>query len=317
MDRKNKILLVLTGGTICSFEDEKGQRHTNAQRTKIEQCVNGTEFVKRIPYDVLSENMTVNRWNLLVSKLKMYNFDQYKGVIILHGTDTLAYTSCFLSIALAGAKVPVFLVSSQLPLENKNANGYDNFKTAVKLIYENITPNVYVPYRNSDGKMYVHLGSRLTQCRNHSDDFESVDGNITVDCQQSLRLFENKIRLKPNVLLLKPYVGLDYSKINLKNIKAVVHGTYHSQTVCINCDNKRFSINYLLQKDIIVILTPCKKGVYESTVNAINNGVVPVFGMTEEMVYIKTLFGLSLGNVLEFLNENINNEYWYQEEEIC
>ncbi len=314
MERKNKILLVLTGGTICSFEDEKGQRHTNAKKTKIEACVTGSEFVKRVPYDVLSENMTVDRWNTLVSKLKSYKFEQYKGVIILHGTDTLAYTSCFLSIVLAGAKVPVFLVSSQLPLEHNNANGYDNFKTAVKLINDKITPNVYVPYRNSDGKMYVHLGSRITQCPNYSDDFFSVNGNLTAKCQQTLRLFDNKINVKPNVLFIKPYVGLDYSKFNLRNIKAVVHGTYHSQTVCIDCNNKRFSIKYLLDKGITVILTPCKKGVYESTVNAIKNGVIPMFGMTEEMVYIKTLIGLSLGNVLEFINKNINNEFCYQEE---
>ena len=306
---------MLTGGTICSFEDENGQRHTNAKRTKIETSVTDTQFVKRIPYDVLSENMTVERWNTLVSKLKAYNFEQYKGVIILHGTDTLAYTANFLSIIFSGAKVPVFLVSSQLPLDNPKANGYDNFKTAVKLINDNILANVYVPYRNSDGKMYVHLASRITQCPNYSDDFTSVNGNIIKKCKQELRLFENLIRLKPNVMILKPYIGLDYSALNLKKIKAVVHGTYHSETVCVNCTNKNHSVNYLLDKGITVIISPCKKGVYDSTVDAIENGVIPVYGMTDEMLYVKTLIGLYLGNLKEFLNLNINNEY-YEEEEV-
>lgn len=318
MSKNNKILLVLTGGTICSFEDNSGRRHTNAIKTKIENCVTGVDFVKKIPYDILSENLTVDKWNTLILNLKAYKFEQYKGVIILHGTDTLAYTSCLLSILLSGVKVPVFLVSSQLPLEHIDANGYDNFKTAVDLINKNIIPNVYVPYKNSDGNMYVHLGSRITQCPNHSNDFTSIDGNISVGCNAHLRLFEQKISIKPSVLNLKPYVGLDYSFLKLRNVKAVVHGTYHSQTVCIDCTNIKYSVNYLLNKGITVILHPCNKGIYDSTVNAIEKGVVPLFGMTEEMVYIKTLIGVSLGlknqNLIDFLNLNINNEFCYQEE---
>ncbi|MBQ7075497.1 MAG: hypothetical protein IJM94_01715, partial [Clostridia bacterium] len=101
--------------------------------------------------------------------------------------------------------------------------------------------------------------------------------------------------------------------LNLKKIKAVVHGTYHSETVCINCTNKNHSVNYLLDKGITVIISPCKKGVYDSTVDAIENGVIPVYGMTDEMLYVKTLIGLYLGNLKEFLNLNINNEYYEEE----
>ena len=171
-----KILIILTGGTICSFLNEKGEQHSDTQKAEaliVHNFRNGQSkyrsesdviFHTEKPLDVLSENMTVEMWQTLSDKIKTYDFSLYDGVIILHGTDTLAYTSSFLSILLAGIKIPVFMVSSQLPLYNENANGNANFRCAVEKIVEGITPNIYVVYRNDDTAektMYIHLASRL------------------------------------------------------------------------------------------------------------------------------------------------------------
>ena len=114
--------------------------------------------------------------------MKKYDFSKYDGVIILHGTDTLAYTASLLSILLAGISIPVFLVSSQLPIYKQEANGNDNFRTAVEHIVKGIRPNVYVAYRNDDSQngktiseMYIHYASHLLQCPNHSSNFYSSD----------------------------------------------------------------------------------------------------------------------------------------------
>ena len=180
---KNKILLILTGGTICSFADKSGEKKPDTKKAEYlikeifkasDSPCKGVKFDDKIPMSILSENMSPEHWNKLIEKLRGYNMENYKGVIILHGTDTLAYTSAMLSLVLAGLSVPVFMVSSQLPLTEENANGNDNFRVAVELIMKGIKPNVYVPYRNMSGDMFIHLGAHINQCPNFSNDFHSL-----------------------------------------------------------------------------------------------------------------------------------------------
>jgi len=166
-NHKPKILVILTGGTICSSTDEKGQRYSDAENVKIVGHFQNSDspfsgkvkFDKEIPLDTLSENMTVSKWNTLLETLKAVKYGDYKGIIILHGTDTLAYTASLLAITLAGIPVPVCLVSSQLPLDKDGTNGHANFRAAAELILNGIAPNVYAVYRNSDGVIYVHYGA--------------------------------------------------------------------------------------------------------------------------------------------------------------
>lgn len=344
---KADILLVLTGGTICSFENEDGEREPNAANARVliesifrksSSIYKDAEFDYKIPFDILSENMTPDRWSELTEKLKEYDMNSYRGVIILHGTDTLAYTSAMLSLVLAGLKIPVFLVSSQLPLNEKKANGNDNFKTAVELLMNGIKPNVYVPYRNTDGKMLVHLGSHLTQCPNHSNDFfslhpfcikdkdnEYIDG---IEYESKSLLIEKIKAFKNSVLKIQPYVGLDYSSISLDGIDAVVHGTYHSQTLCIgeNGNITKYSVCRMKEcfgeNKIPLFIEPCnyskeeKSSSYVTTGDAVKHGAVPVWGMTSEMVYVKSIVGVSLGyrkeELINFVKETkINHEFHY------
>lgn len=194
MKTPHNILIILTGGTICSFADKAGKRDSDAERAHTliekkfrasgsryssEECVT---FDKEKPLDILSENMTTGNWNILISKMRTYDYSKYDGVIILHGTDTLAYTGALLSILMAGTRIPVFLVSSQLPPDDDEANGNANFKAAVELIVNGIEPNIYAVYRNTetDGsgetqRMYIHYCSHLLQCANRSENFYSPD----------------------------------------------------------------------------------------------------------------------------------------------
>ena len=181
----NKILLVLTGGTICSFGDEDNLNRdvdvVKANRLIIDNFRNSDsiyrdcEFETDIVLDVLSENMTVENWNVLIDYLRNKDTCGYSGIIITHGTDTLAYSASLISILLSDKDIPVFIVSSNMPLNMKEANGNANFRIAVESIGLKIAPLVYVPYRNSDGVMYLHNAAHLMQCVNYKDDFKSYD----------------------------------------------------------------------------------------------------------------------------------------------
>ena len=339
---KNKILLILTGGTICSFADNKGERRPDAKSAdylikeifkKSDSPYKDAEFDDKIPMNILSENMSPKRWNELIDGFREYRIENYRGVIILHGTDTLAYTSAMLSMVLAGVSVPVFMVSSQLPLNEKEANGNANFRVAVELIMKGIKPNVYVPYRNMDGKMLIHLGAHITQCPNFSNDFHSRD-EVEVDSKKpefsgveyesSGKIIEKIGDFSASVLKIEPYVGLDYSRINLEGIKAVCHGTYHSETMSVSEDipdeYSVFSLKECFSGEIPLFITPCryieaeKTECYETTARIVKKGGVPVFGMTSEMVYVKAMVGVALGlfgdKLKKFLkDEEINGEF--------
>ena len=330
----DKILLILTGGTICSFENNDGKRQTDAESAKYKII---TEFRKSgsvfgdiafdtaMPIDTLSENMTFAKWGALLDELRKVESDEYKGIIILHGTDTLAYTACLLSLVMGEKNLPVCLVSSHSPVDYEGTNANINFRTAVELIMNGLKPNVYAVYQNSDGKTYIHYGAHLLQCGNYSNDFYSKDmtdadsfGN-GVAFEKNSDLLSRIKAIDSKVILINPYVGMDYTCINLENISAVVHTTYHSQTVCVEGESNSFAefAKRCKKEGVSLILTPCdeKSYSYVSTASALENDVIPVSGMTNETAYVKTAIGCSLGltsdELAEFLNKNINQEIIY------
>lgn len=346
------ILLILTGGTICSFGDsENANRDVNmgeAKRLILENFEKSsspyrdTKFEVNYILDTLSENMTAVRWNILLEYLRTVDFDRYQGVIMAHGTDTLAYTSSFMSLIMSGRDIPVCIVSSQLPLDVNGANGNKNFSMAVELIRQGIPAGVYVPYENMNGKMYIHKGCHLMQCENYLDDFYSYDAFLVNEreAEEYVKNVKNNgipaagqgyrealssiSEISGCVLYIKPYVGLDYSVYNIDNgIKAVVHGLYHSCTACVERQNKEqeytsASILYLLDKcrsrNIPVIAEPCREDInmYASGNDMTEAGAVPVYGMTSEMVYVKTLAGCAMelngDRLTEFLRTDICGE---------
>ena len=323
------ILLLLTGGTICSFENEVGERVSDTRKAQTlivknfknsdSKYRNNVKFTTKRTLNILSENMTVSHWNIFIKKFKSYDLSLYDGVIILHGTDTLAYTSSLLSILLAGTKIPVMLVSSAKPIYIKDANGNNNFKTAVELICKGVSPNVYAIYQNTDGTTYIHLASRLLQCQNGSSDFFSR-GMMPAD-RTEFKTSEFKEmpiysldKLLPTVLYITPYTGIDYSLYSLRGVKAVLHGTYHSCTAAAFPKNSRYSLISFKKRcdryNIPLFLCPCDSDAYdyETTGELLRHGAVGICDMTTETAYAKILIGVSMGLSGDALNNYVNTE---------
>ena len=356
-----KILIIFTGGTICS-SNENGKNRSDAKATEsylIDDFENGDSELrgsvcfekKQLSVDILSENMTVDTWNELLSIFRDEDiWTRYNGIIVLHGTDTLAYTSSLLSLLLSGAPIPIFIVSAQLPLryqttvtengikrslsiKDERSNGYKNFRVSVELIVNGIAPNVYVAYENSSSETLLHLGSHLLQCPNHSNDFHSKDEtviNTTRHCGigfETNTFYASKIcSLDPNVLLLFPYPNLAYDRINVDGASAIVHGTYHSESVCVGRKgiekDKKYSVISFIERckeaRLPLFLAPCNKSsyAYSSTKSALDAGARVIADTTIETAYAKTVIGVSLGlrdeELEKFLETSINHEFVYK-----
>ncbi len=339
-----KILTVYTGGTICSVADGN-QRSLDtelAKRVIVANFVSGPSpfahlgaelfFDSELPKEnqTLSENMTISKLNCIIQHIKSFDLSQFSGIIVLHGTDTLAHTAALFSIVFADLPIPLMLVSGNRPPQDGKTNANDNFATAAELICKGIAPNVYAPYRNSDGKIYLHLGSNLMQCENFSESFRSADSENTLLAKDEA-LFSKAEKLsrqrtplpfdyagiKSNVLLLKPYVGLDYDRISLEGIGAIAHGTYHSGTVCVERNSPDMpvlpsSIISLAKRckalDIPLFVAPCElsSDQYSSAFDASSNGCIPV-NCTIETLYAKLLLALSAGLTADKLKSFVLN----------
>lgn len=343
------ILVLLTGGTICSMADEKQENFSAAHTVRAHILRTFAESPSpyastpletyTLPEDVLSENMTVAVWNRLLEILrKTHATKTYAGVILLHGTDTLAYTAALLSMAMAGTPIPILLVSAQLPLSEKESNGHVNFRAAVELIRNGILPNVYAVYQNRTeeanpyapaGELLLHLGAHLRQCASGSHNFYSADAvripNAENACCDGVATpmrdmpLLSMSALSPCVLQIEPYVGLDYARLSREGLTAILHGTYHSQTVCAKKDADTHSVLWLLKackkETIPVYLLPCDCDdySYSTTGDALRAGAIGLFGITREAAYAKLLVGSSLGlrtdALSAFLREPLNGEY--------
>ena len=349
-----RILLILVGGTICTELNEKGSLSVGDKAGSLlvsNYKKSGSPYTDKVEFDVsenlyiLSENMTVDKWNRMIEAYYSYTKDKkYDGIIFAHGTDTLAYSAALFGQILSDTEIPAFFVSAHRPLSDKTTNGNDNFKAAVECICREISPNVYVAYRNiSDGQTYLHLGSRICQCQNYSDDFYSKGAiNITaIDDRNYKEYFDeirekytpdNRIRgvtlnaeqkLKKCVLMLEPYVGLNYSSIDYSRYKAVLHGAYHSGTACVSTENVSESILYMITEcaklgvDTYISPSILRNGTYEtvsdmgeSTENG--EGINFLYGYTKETAYAKILIAYSLFDDENKRKEYINTEYNFE-----
>lgn len=323
-----KIKVIFTGGTISSEISGKGisvNSDKNSNKILINNFYTKTglsdvEFNISQPLNTLSENMTIFDWNILLYELRKINFNDYDGIIIAHGTDTLAYTTNMLSIMLSGIDIPVVMVSSNYILSDDRANGNDNFINAVFFISHSKYKGVYAIYRNNKGENVVYLGSRLKQCEALTNEYSSTksidfgrmengifiptinENNPNPDMFKEKDLLLYKINeLKPCVLSLKGYTGLDYNNITpTDNIRAIVQYVYHGGTASSFSDNIYctsyidFYNKYKSNIDFYIAPLESKQSDhYASTNEIIESGIIPLYDISEEMAYIKLTIAYS------------------------
>lgn len=346
------ILLVFTGGTIGSAVSEGTINTSGAAGFKLiqqfrQQYKNHQHirFNAIQPLEILSENLAPCAWQTLINAIEAEQPGQFDGIIITHGTDTLAYTAAALSFYFNTIKIPMLLVSSNYPLDDPRANGLENFICAVEFILQKKQAGVFVPYRNQHQSTQVHRGSRLACSLQLSGDFFSVQGSSYMQFENAQFTLTNPPAINPlrslregrgdgmqthmpplkadfsdRVLMIKPYPGLDYSHFNLENIDAVLHDLYHSGTACATAQwGNQYSlsgfIKYCEEQNIKVYLAPAIKSpdVYQSARILIGQGAEIIWNMSIEAAYVKLI--LAYGNftdeqqIIDFINRDIAGEH--------
>lgn len=334
----NKILIVFTGGTIGSWvqngiiNPKVEQRFTLLSQFE-QQYENQSAFEFSIiqPLNLLSENLHPSVWEDLIEAIKAESISNFDGIIITHGTDTLAYTAAALSQYFNHIDIPMLLVSSNLPLENPAANGLTNFITAIEFIHQRKEPGVFVAYKNPGAITEVHLASRLLSCLPLSSDFISVQSQSYMRYKDNSFLLNTdnltdtisvsvKNQFSKKITLIRPYPGLDYSIFSLDNTDAILHDLYHSGTACMTQQwsqphSLSHFIRHCVENNKPIYFAPAIKqhSIYQTTKELLDHGAKILWNISLEAAYAK--LSLAYGNYTEeseietFLDKNLAHEF--------
>ena len=127
---KKKILVLATGGTIASEAGVNGLEPTHGAGGLLPYLVGVAENYEIVTKDILhldSSNIQPEEW-VIIARSVYEHHKEYDGIIITHGTDTMAYTASILSYMLKNIPIPVVLTGSQLPMSHPLTDAADNMR---------------------------------------------------------------------------------------------------------------------------------------------------------------------------------------------
>jgi len=214
---RKKLLLITTGGTIVSEQTEGGLAPLLESRRLLQFI---PELSERYEIQVMpvmnieSPDLLPAQWGEMTAPIEAH-YEEYDGFVVVHGTDTLAYTAAALNYMVQNAGKPIVITGSQYPIEDTVTDGKRNLRDSCLFAAESGMPGVYVCF---DGR--VIRGARAKKLRTKSyTAFESVNypeaaavlGDRIVPYLPAARPEEPVSfyrRMEDQVLLLKLYPGI-------------------------------------------------------------------------------------------------------------
>ncbi len=316
------ILIIYTGGTIGmiknpntgvldTFNWEHLLKHI-PELNEFEYNISACQF--NTPLD--SSDIMPKHW-MQMTKIICDNYHKFDGFVILHGTDTMAYTASALSFMLQNINKPVVLTGSQLPIGVIRTDGKENIINAVE----------FAAARDLEGKpivrevavcfgQYLYRGNRTTKCSAdnfnafiaYNDEPLAVAGvEISYNIKHLLRTLENNhftphFNMNPSVIAITLFPGIKPQIV--KNvfmdpeIEGIVLRTFGSG----NAPKQEWLINSIKEANdkgkIIVNITQCQRGLvemerYQTGYQLFQAGVVNGKDMTVECAVTKLMFLLA------------------------
>ncbi|MGI6755852.1 MAG: asparaginase [Atopobiaceae bacterium] len=143
-----KILVIATGGTIASTQNARGLTPSVSGRDLVKQVpliadVCSLDFVQ--PMNIDSTNMRPENW-MALAQLIQTSWAHYDGFVVLHGTDTMAYTAAALSYLVQSSEKPIVLTGSQQPMANPFTDAKLNLYQSVLYAASDLSHDVSVVF---------------------------------------------------------------------------------------------------------------------------------------------------------------------------
>lgn len=289
-----------------------------------------------ISFDPVSDSSNIDPevW-IKMAEIIEKGYDDFDGFVILHGTDTMAYTASALSFMLENLGKPVILTGSQLPIGLLRTDGRENLITAIEIAaaMENGAPAVPEVCIFFDNKLT--RGNRTTKTNaEHFDAFDSPNYHPLAEVGLHLKYFNNLISypakeqklivhkgFDTNVAILKLFPGITRKLVNavtrtegLRGLIIETFGSGNAPTVQWFLDDLK---QYIDNGGIILNVTQChggsvEMGLYETSRQMLAAGVVSGKDITSEASVTKLMHLLgrfsSKEEVVKALNISLAGE---------
>lgn len=336
-----RILIIYTGGTIGMIENSE----TGAlQPFDFTHLIDNVPKIKKLDYvinniqfnpPIDSSNMSPMHWRDIAVAIEE-NYDTYDGFVVLHGTDTMAFTASALSFMLENLHKPVIITGSQLPIGEVRTDGEENLITSLQIAAardsqgEPMVQEVAILFEN-----YLWRGNRSTKMS--ADNFNAFKSNnypplakigLGIHFNEealyrvpSKRPLKVRYTMDTNVMFVNLYPGMSEKILthilHTPDIKGVVVKTYGAGNAP---SDKWFTdaIHDAVERGIVVLnVTQCVNGGIDSSRYVtgdclIKAGVVSGRDITSEAAITKMMYlfgmGLSADSVKKYLSYSLSGE---------
>lgn len=321
------ILIIYTGGTIGMVRTPNGYAPQSGYFRGALDAIPALsspempnwEFYEMSPL-LDSSNMTVVEWNK-IAELIAENYERFDGFVVLHGTDTMAYTASALSFMLTNLSKPVVLTGSQIPLCEVRSDGRDNLITSILIAADGFVHEVCLYFGG-----HLLRGNRAMKY--------SADGMIAFHSPNYPLLAEAGIEIRYNVAALLPepkgplrlrllesvpigvikvFPGIQFSlfeSIMTEKLRGIVIETFGAG----NIPGEGSALLPLIRRasengTVLVVCSQCPQGTvllgaYETSCGLTRAGAVSGYDMTTEAAVAKLYYLFSCG----YDNETIKKE---------
>lgn len=283
MNTKPRVLLIYTGGTIGMINDPQTGQLKSFDFNHLHQHV---PEINRINVDldtvsfdqpIDSSEMNPLRWQQM-AQLVFDHYNNYDGFVILHGSDTMAFSASALSYMLQGLRKPVIFTGSQLPIGTIRTDGKENLITSIEIAAdkdENGQPivqevAVYFEYSLYRGNRSSKVSANQFEAFSSPNCGELAKAGVTISYNKEI-LFRTTLpnlvyqkEMSNRVALFKIYPGFSsasyVSLFDRSNTDVVILETFGSGNAPNDPQFQTLVENYITEGGVILNITQCNSG---------------------------------------------------------